>query len=128
MQKTSKGLERSIRKEERRSTANSAHPKGGRFLTKEDYLVDPLMDDPQWGKGKKSKSSKMPSRKSATKVKVSLMLTEDVDFRLTVHAAALRTDRSALANQLLDSGLKRFVVQDRGRPEEGEEGRAEDAA
>ena len=90
--------------------------------------MDPLMDDPQSGKGKRSKSSKVPSRKSTTKVKVSLMLTEDVDFRLTVHAAALRTDRSALANQLLDSGLKRFVVQDRGRPEEGEEGRGEDAA
>ena len=57
--------------------------------------MDPVMDDPQSGKGKKSKSSKMPSRKSTTKVKVSLMLTEDVYFRLTVHAAALRTDRSA---------------------------------
>lgn len=67
-------------------------------------------------KSRKSKVAKAPSRKTS-KVKVSLMLTEDVDFRLTVHAAAMRLDRSALTNQLLDAALKRFVVQDRGRAE-----------
>jgi len=68
-------------------------------------------------KSRRSKSSKADSRKSSSKVKASLMLTADVDFRLTVHAAATRMDRSALANQILDAGLKRFVVQDRGRSE-----------
>lgn len=86
------------------------------------------MEDPQSGKSRKSKATKLPSRKSTAKVKVSLMLTDDVDFRLTVHAAALKLDRSALANQLLDAALKRFVVQDRGRPDEGDESRGEDAA
>ena len=95
--------------------------------------MDASMEDPQSGKTRKTKTAKLPSRKSTSKVKVTLMLTDDVDFRLTVHAAALRLDRSALANQLLDAALKRFVVQDRGRSEdgrlpEGEEGRAGDAA
>lgn len=76
------------------------------------------MDESNSPKPRKSRSAKGGTRKSASKVKASLMLTEDVDFRLTVHAAALKLDRSMLANQLLDAGLKRFVVQDRGRPSE----------
>jgi hypothetical protein len=95
--------------------------------------MDASLEDPQSGKSRKNKPAKLPSRKSTAKVKVSLMLTDDVDFRLTVHAAALKLDRSALANQLLDAALKRFVVQDRGRTEDGrsvdaEESRGEDAA
>jgi hypothetical protein len=78
--------------------------------------MDAPAEESQSAKAKKGKGAKTPSRKT-TKVKASLMLTEDVDFRLTVHAAALKLDRSALANQLLDAGLKRFVVQDRGRPD-----------
>ncbi len=71
-------------------------------------------------RGRKGRASKGGIRKQGGKVKASLMLSEDVDFRLSVHAAALRTDRSALANQLLDAALKRFVVQDRGKPDESE--------
>jgi hypothetical protein len=83
--------------------------------------MDSLPEESVSAKARKSKVAKAPSRKTS-KMKVSLMLTEDVDFRLTVHAAAMRLDRSALANQLLDAGLKRFVVQDRGRAEaEGED-------
>jgi hypothetical protein len=48
-------------------------------------------------------------------VKVSLVLSADVDFKLTVHAKALKMDRSALVNQVLGDALKRFVVQDRSR-------------
>jgi hypothetical protein len=78
--------------------------------------MEPLQDEGVSAKSRKSKVAKSPSRKT-NKIKVSLMLTEDVDFRLTVHSAAVRLDRSALANQLLDAALKRFVVQDRGRGE-----------
>lgn len=70
-------------------------------------------------KGRKSRATKSPSRKVA-KVKASLMLTEDVDFRLTVHAAAMKLDRSELANQILDGALKRYVVQDRGQNRGGD--------
>jgi hypothetical protein len=81
--------------------------------------MEPSQEDSVSAKSRKGKAAKAPSRKTS-KIKVSLMLTEDVDFRLTVHSAAVRLDRSALANQLLDAALKRFVVQDRGRGE-GEE-------
>ena len=67
-----------------------------------------------------SKGAKAASRPSADRVKVSLVLSADVDFKLTVHAAAIRSDRSALANQILGDALKRFVVQDRMRPEESQ--------
>lgn len=79
--------------------------------------MDAQADENPSGKARKGRGAKAPSRKTS-KVKASLMLTEDVDFRLTVHAAALKLDRSTLANQLLDAGLKRFVVQDRARPDE----------
>ena len=78
--------------------------------------MDAPHEESNSGKPRRGKVAKAPTRKTS-KLKVSLMLTEDVDFRLTVHAAAMRMDRSALANQLLDAGLKRFVVQDRGRGE-----------
>jgi hypothetical protein len=71
--------------------------------------------------GKGGRGVKSAQRPSADRVKVSLVLSADVDFKLTVHAAALRSDRSALANQILGDALKRFVVQDRMRPEESPE-------
>jgi hypothetical protein len=71
-------------------------------------------EESQGVKGRKSRASKTHSRKAA-KLKVSLMLTEDIDFRLTVHAAAMKLDRSELVNQILDGALKRYVVQDRGQ-------------
>jgi hypothetical protein len=76
--------------------------------------MDAHTEESQVAKGRKSRATKTPSRKAA-KLKVSLMLTEDVDFRLTVHAAAMKLDRSELVNQILDGALKRYVVQDRGQ-------------
>lgn len=69
-------------------------------------------------KGRRSKAPKASGKKAA-KVKVSLMLLEDIDFRLTVHAAAMKLDRSELVNQILDGALKRYVVQDRGQSRGG---------
>jgi|LNFM01.1.fsa_nt_gb hypothetical protein len=71
-------------------------------------------EESQTTKGRRSRAPRTPPKK-ATKLKVSLMLTEDVDFRLTVHAAAMKLDRSELVNQILDGALKRYVVQDRGQ-------------
>jgi hypothetical protein len=88
--------------------------------------MDAQAEESPGGKGRRSRGSKAPSKKTAKK-KVSLMLTEDVDFRLTVHAAAMGLDRSELANQVLDGALKRYVVQDRGRGDAAAEER-EDAA
>ena len=76
--------------------------------------MDVQTDESQVAKGRKSRAPRTPPKK-ASKTKVSLMLTEDVDFRLTVHAAAMKLDRSELVNQILDGALKRYVVQDRGQ-------------
>ena len=54
-------------------------------------------------------------RPSPDKVKVSIVLDADVDFRLSVHAAAQRIDRSAVVNRLLADSLKRYVVHDHGK-------------
>jgi hypothetical protein len=66
-------------------------------------------------KPRKPRSSKPQISRSGDKVKVSLVLSSEVDFKLSVHAAALKMDRSALVNQVLGDALKRFVVQDRER-------------
>jgi hypothetical protein len=66
-------------------------------------------------KPRKRLAAKASVRPAADKVKVSIVLSTDVDFKLSVHAAALRIDRSALVNQVLADALKRFVVSDRAK-------------
>lgn len=75
-------------------------------------------------KPRRRQSSKAQARPSADRVKVSIVLTSDVDFKLSVAAAALRMDRSALVNKLLGESatLRRFVVQDRAKPPDGHRG------
>jgi|GEM_PF-2351199 len=95
------------------------------FEQKGETAMDPHADESPSIKGRRSKAPKASTKKAA-KLKVSLMLTEDIDFRLTVHAAAMKLDRSELVNQILDGALKRFVVQDRGQARGGE-GASDDA-
>jgi ribosomal protein L28 len=66
-------------------------------------------------KPRKRLAAKASVRPSPEKVKVSIVLSTEVDFKLSVHAAALRIDRSALVNQVLADALKRYVVSDRGK-------------
>jgi hypothetical protein len=68
-------------------------------------------------KPRKRLGAKASIRPSAEKVKVSIVLSSDVDFKLSVASAALRMDRSALVNQILAESptLRRFVVQDRAK-------------
>lgn len=67
---------------------------------------------------RRGKAAKGASKPAPDRVKVSIVLAADVDFKLSVAAAALRMDRSALVNQVLSESatLKRFVVQDRAKP------------
>jgi predicted transcriptional regulator len=56
---------------------------------------------------------KATDRKSARtdgRTKATLLLPDSVDFRLTAIAASLKSDRSALAAQLIDAGLRRFAL------------------
>ena len=75
-------------------------------------------DEPIPVKPRRRMESKAPMRTAADKVKVSIVLAADVDFKLSVASAALRMDRSALVNQILSESptMRRFVVQDRAKP------------
>ena len=58
-------------------------------------------------------AAKSPDRKAGRadgRTKATLLLTESVDFRLTTIAASLKSDRSTLATQLIDAGLRRFAL------------------
>lgn len=58
-------------------------------------------------------SVKTPERKSVRtdgRTKATLLLADSVDFRLTAIAASLKSDRSSLASQLIDTGLRRFAL------------------
>ena len=65
-------------------------------------------------KPRRSRSTaKAPDRKSARadgRTKATLLLPDSVDFRLTTIAASLKSDRSTLAAQLIDAGLRRFAL------------------
>lgn len=57
---------------------------------------------------------KVAKNQSGDKVKSTIHLSVEASQRLTVHAAMLGLDRSALVEQLIRDHLKRFVVSDRG--------------
>ena len=49
-------------------------------------------------------------RKSATRVKSTIVMDGSIDFRLGAIAAHLKLDRSALAAKLIDDGLRRYAL------------------
>ena len=55
---------------------------------------------------------------------MTLLLPDSVDFRLTSIAASLKTDRSTLAAQLIDTGLRRFSLDAALRQHVGSEARS----
>ena len=69
-------------------------------------------------KPRKRTGAKASVRPASDKIKVSIVLSAEVDFKLSVASAALRMDRSALVNQILAESptMRRFVVQDRAKP------------
>ncbi len=70
--------------------------------------------DPSNPKSRKPRNSvKTVERKAGRtdgRTKATLLLPDSVDFRLTTIAASLKSDRSSLATQLLDAGLRRFAL------------------
>ena len=73
-------------------------------------------------------SVKAADRKSARadgRTKATLLLPDSVDFRLTTIAASLKSDRSTLAAQLIDAGLRRFALDAALRQHAGSEAAAE---
>ncbi len=44
------------------------------------------------------------------RIAATLLLPESVDFRLSTIAKSLKSDRSTLASQLIDAGLRRYAL------------------
>lgn len=69
--------------------------------------------DPTSAKLRKRPSARAADRKPARRdgrVRATLLLDEQLDFRLTTIAASLKGDRSTLAAQLIDQGLRRYAL------------------
>ena len=73
--------------------------------------------EPQGGRTRRRTASKTAARQAAVKVKATVHLSVEASQRLTVHAAMMGLDRSALVEKLINDNLRRFVVSDRGGPE-----------
>src|SRR4051812_48251913 len=74
-----------------------------------DHLADTSAAKPRRSRA----GGKTPDRKSVRsdgRTKATLLLPDSVDFRLTTIAASLKSDRSTLATQLIDAGLRRFSL------------------
>jgi hypothetical protein len=72
------------------------------------------VQEPVSAKPRKRAAVKAAKTQAADKVKSTIHLSVEASQRLTVHAAMLGLDRSALVEQLIRDHLKRFVVSDRG--------------
>ncbi len=75
--------------------------------------------DPVNGKARKRQAAKLPARQAVTKVKSTIHLSLEASQRLDIHATMMGLDRSALVEKLINDHLRRYVVSDRGRSEEG---------
>jgi hypothetical protein len=77
----------------------------------------PPEEDGKTGKPRKGKPAKADEVPAVPKVKSTIHLTVEADRRLNIHCAMMRVDRSAMVEGLINDHLRRYVVQDRARPE-----------
>jgi hypothetical protein len=76
-----------------------------------------------------TKTVELKKGRTDGRIAATLLLPESVDFRLTTIAKSLKSDRSTLAAQLIDAGLRRYALdaalrQHVGGDAEGEQVRA----
>lgn len=69
------------------------------------------------GKPRRRKAGKTAERPRDGKVKATIRLSPEASKRLSVHAAMMEMDRSALVERLINDHLRRYVVSDRGGEE-----------
>jgi hypothetical protein len=69
------------------------------------------------GKARRRPAAKAAIRPAVSKVKATIHISIEASQRLTVHAAMMGMDRSALVEKLISDHLRRYVVADRGRGE-----------
>lgn len=70
------------------------------------------------GKPRKRSAAKVASIPAAAKVKATIHLSSEADKRLSVHATMMDMDRSELVEKLINDHLRRYVVADRGGPDD----------
>jgi len=58
----------------------------------------------------KRKASQQAGRRADGKLKTTIVMDAQIDFRLGAIAASMRVDRSALAAKLIDDGLRRYAL------------------
>lgn len=87
-------------------------------------------ESPATKKGKRT-AAKPSDRKAGRmdgRTKATLLLPESVDLRLSTIAKSQRMDRSTLAAQLLDAGLRRYALDAALRQHSGDAGAEADRA
>lgn len=73
------------------------------------------------GKTRKRQSGKPAIRETASKVKSTIHLSVEASQRLDIHCTMMGFDRSGLVEKLINENLRRYVVSDRGGPDEANE-------
>jgi predicted transcriptional regulator len=76
------------------------------------------------GKAGRRAGAKAAARQTASKVKCTIHLTGEASQRLDIHATMMSLDRSALVEKLINDHLRRYVVSDRGGPDDAASGEA----
>ena len=76
------------------------------------------------GKGRKRLAAKVAARPAALKAKCTIHLSVEASQRLDIHATMMGLDRSALVEKLINDHLRRYVVSDRGGPDDDASGEA----
>lgn len=71
----------------------------------------------QPAKPRKRQNGKPSDRPTATKVKSTIHLSLEASQRLDIHCTMMGFDRSELVEKLINDHLRRYVVSDRGGPE-----------
>lgn len=71
----------------------------------------------QPAKPRKRQSGKPADRPSVLKVKSTIHLSVEASQRLDIHCTMMGFDRSELVEKLINDHLRRYVVSDRGGPE-----------
>jgi hypothetical protein len=70
----------------------------------------PAQTDATPARPRKTRAAKPDIRKAGSRQKITLVVSDSVDFRIGALASYLKIDRSTLAEKLLDQGMRAYAV------------------
>jgi hypothetical protein len=76
------------------------------------------------GKARRRAAGRAAARPAVSKAKCTLHLSVEASQRLDIHATMMGLDRSSLVENLINDHLRRYVVSDRGGPDDAASGEA----